>query len=138
MTETPIVTVQLYNKMAVAPSTHVLSVNSTPIHYIPFTVDGVSHVTDWSGTLNEGQYTVIMPASFVSDGVTYNFIKWENGSTNRTRTVNLTVDITITATYATYTPPITGAGASTFGEQWGFWVWSASDKRWYKCGLPTE
>jgi len=44
-------------------------------------------------------HTIIVPASVVANGVTYNFVQWEDGSTNTTRTVNLITDMTITATY---------------------------------------
>jgi hypothetical protein len=137
MSETPIVYTTIYNNMAVVPTSHVLAVHSLPMTGVPFTVDGTNHSTDWSGALNTGSYTVTMPSSIVSGGETYNFLKWENGNTNRIRIVNLTIDMTITATYAVYVPPITGEGANTFGEQWGFWVWSVQAKRWYDAGNPV-
>jgi len=50
-------------------------------------------------------YVVTMPYEQVIGGVKYRFVKWEDDSTNRVRTVNVTTtDKTVTATYiARYT-----------------------------------
>jgi len=135
MPETPISVKQLYNSMGVVPKTHVLDVKTTPFTGVTFTIDGVTHSTDWEGTLNEQSWTITMPPSVVSGGKTYNFYNWENGSTNRIRTISLTTDMVVTATYSEYIPPVAGYPANTFGEQWFTWVYRAQEKRWYKGGV---
>jgi len=45
-------------------------------------------------------HTVIVPKSVTLNNVNYNFERWEDGSINTTRTLNLTNDITITASYS--------------------------------------
>jgi hypothetical protein len=77
------------------PATHSLTVNSDPISGVDFTVDGAPHTTPWSDTLGEGSYTVVMPSSW---GL-YDFVEWEDASTNPTRIVSLTADKTVTAYY---------------------------------------
>ena len=83
-----------------APVTHKLTVNSDPITGVEFTIDGVAHVTPWTGDLAEGSYTVVMPTTWTTTtGDVYNFDHWEDMSTEPTRTISLTADVTITAYY---------------------------------------
>ena len=98
-----------------------------PSWYTPYPYPFVSeepppppeNVTPWTGELDEGTYRVTMPSQVQVGSDVYNFKQWEDGSTNPTRTVNLSSDITITATYEkvvpiTYTLTITaGAGGTT-------------------------
>lgn len=56
--------------------------------------------TNWSGTLNAGNYTITVPTNVTINSVNYAFVNWEDSSTNLTRTVNLNANTTITATYA--------------------------------------
>lgn len=80
---------------------HVLTVDSEP--QAPFTINGVATATPYTQTLQQGIYTIVMPAAFNS----YSFQQWEDGSTDPTRTINLTADTTIKATYTTLpTPPV--------------------------------
>ena len=79
--------------------THTLTLNSTPIQGISITAAGVSNLTPWSEVLNEGSYAVSAPQSIVVGTNTYNFKNWEDGSTSRTRTINLLSDLALTATY---------------------------------------
>lgn len=77
-----------------------LSVNSTPIAGVPFTIEGINmFVTPWSGPLVEGTYVITMPANVIVDEINYNFVSWEDGSTNPARTINLLSDMTLMATY---------------------------------------
>lgn len=88
------------------PPTHTLSVNSSPISGISFTLNGVARVTPFSMALADGSYIVAISSTVNSAGKTYNFVRWEDGSTNPTRTINLTSDMIITANYKeTAAPP---------------------------------
>lgn len=96
-------------------ATHILTVYTVPVSSVPFTLDGSSVTSPWSGTLNEGSHTVVMPSSFLLGSDVYSFLKWEYASTNPTRTINLLSDMAITATYVlvkytltTRSTPITG------------------------------
>lgn len=84
----------------VFPATDTLTVDSEP-QGVPFTINGVATATRYSQTLQDGTYTIVMPTTFNS----YSFKQWEDGSTNLTRTINLTADTTIKATYAALPAP---------------------------------
>jgi hypothetical protein len=73
----------------------VLTVQSSPITGIPFTVDSANYATPASITLNAGTYTVTMPQAYGD----YRFVGWEDGSRDLKRTINLQADTTITAYY---------------------------------------
>lgn len=88
-----------------APRHWTLTVNSDPITGVEFTLDGVPQITPYSASLIEGSHTITMPSSWIIDEDVYNFDHWEDGSTNPTRTISLTEDTTITATYELYVPP---------------------------------
>ena len=81
------------------PPEHVLTVDSLPINGIPFTIDigGISTelVTPWSGPLAEGSYIIKMASNVPN----YKFDRYEDGSTDPTRTINLTADKSIMSTY---------------------------------------
>ncbi|RLI46253.1 hypothetical protein DRO69_03470, partial [Candidatus Bathyarchaeota archaeon] len=86
---------------------YTLTVNSVPIDGIDFTINGTSYTTNKSISLLEGLYTVTMPSTWTVGTDQYNFVKWENNSTNPTRVVSLTSNTTITATYElALTPPV--------------------------------
>lgn len=78
--------------------THNLTVDSTP-QAVSITVDGYGHTTPSVLVLGEGQHTVVAPSTVVIGADTYNFVRWDDGSTSTTRTVNLTANATVTATY---------------------------------------
>jgi len=84
--------------------THTLTVDSTPVDGISFAIDG-ARVTPYSDQLPEGTYTVVMPSSHTVGTTTYNFVKWEDDSTARSRTIELTTDMALTATYEIPAPP---------------------------------
>ena len=87
------------------PPTHTSNVGSSPVSGVYFTLDGTSHVTPFSAILDEGSHTVVMPSMTTIGGTTYNFFNWEDGSTDPTRTIDLTADMTITANYEAAPPP---------------------------------
>jgi hypothetical protein len=86
------------------PATHVLTVNSNPAG-ITFTINNTTQTTPYADTLQEGSYTITMPQSVVVNGKTYTFQQWEDGTTVSQRTINLTADMTVQATYAAKVSP---------------------------------
>ncbi len=69
--------------------------------------------TPFLGELEEGTYVITVPTSVIDGSNTYNFKQWEDGTTNPVRTINLTVDMTIIATYELQTVIINAvAGAN--------------------------
>lgn len=82
----------------VIPS-HILTVDSSPVIGVTFTVDNVAHTTPYSERLEEGSHIIVVPTRIVVDSVTYDFVKWEDGGTEATRTVNLVSDMKATAFY---------------------------------------
>jgi hypothetical protein len=80
-----------------APPTHELSVFSSPISGVTFSLDGTDRITPFSSFLEEGRYTIVMPSTVDIGGTTYVFANWSDGSTDSTRTVNLLSDKSITA-----------------------------------------
>jgi hypothetical protein len=61
---------------------------------IPFTINGESQTTPYSALLDVGTYTITMPDNYETrTGPNfyriYQFLSWEDGSTNPTRTINL-------------------------------------------------
>jgi len=90
---------------ALEPVTHTLTVDSSPISGVNFTVDDMVHTTPWSESLMQGSYTIEMPSTWTVGADEYVFAHWEDDSTEPTRTISLTEDTTITATYELYVPP---------------------------------
>ena len=98
--------------------THTLVVVSSPLTGIPVTVDSISYVTNTSPiTLVEGSHTIVTPLLIISCPSTYAFASWEDGSVSASRTLSLTADKTVTATYVKVVPVLTllvsPAGAGT-------------------------
>ena len=61
--------------------------------------------TPWlSEALAEGSYVVCLNSTVVIDSSVYIFAHWENGDTNRNRTITLTSDVTINAIYTQQNP----------------------------------
>jgi len=79
--------------------THTLTVNSSPVSGIKFDLSGIAGVTPWSKSVVERTYTLNMPLKISTETALYCFDHWEDGSTNPSRTINLTTDLTITAYY---------------------------------------
>jgi len=69
------------------PPTHDLTVESKPVDGIDFTIDAAGHTTNVTVGLEEGSYTVTMPSIWMVNTDQYNFVEWENTSTNPVRVV---------------------------------------------------
>jgi len=89
------------------PITYTLSVSSTPIADILFTLDNQQYITHWSGPLTEGIHTIRMPSSVTVGSDTYNFDRWSDGNLNPEKTIDLKADISLVAIYKLLTPPPT-------------------------------
>jgi hypothetical protein len=89
---------------ALPPTTHELSVSSSPVTGIAFTLNGTNRTTFFSSVINQGSYTIAMPSKVTVNGKTYNFVEWENRLTNPTRTVELTDDKLVTAYFEAVQP----------------------------------
>lgn len=88
------------------PVTHNLVITSSPIEGVLLTVDGYQYSTPTQPlALQEGAHIIVAPSNLLVDSNIYNFVQWEDGSTNPTRTVSLLTDMTITCTYQLQTPP---------------------------------
>ncbi len=84
------------------PPVHTLTVESTPIDGINFTIGATTYTTNSSVSLAEGPYTVNMPSVWTVGPDQYEFVEWEDASTNPVRVISLTSNMTITATYELY------------------------------------
>ena len=93
------------------PIAYTLSVSSTPIADILFTLDDQQYATHWSGSLTEGIHTIRMPSSVIVGNNTYNFNRWSDGDPNPEKTVDLQADTSLVATYKLLTPPPAPPGA---------------------------
>ena len=83
--------------MLLPPPSYTLTIYSSPTG-ATFTVDGVSRTTPWSGTYSEGTL-VSLVMSETHDGYVWSY--WfEDGDTNRIRTVTMDTNITLTAVFA--------------------------------------
>jgi len=73
---------------------------------LPFTLDGVSEVSDFSGLVTVGPHTFVVPATTQIEEpsrgelVTWNFISWEDGSKALTRTINVQGETNVATSYA--------------------------------------
>lgn len=95
------------DSVAEPPTTYNLAVDSS-ISGVPFTLRGMtemSYVTPFSSLLDEGVYEIEMPSNVVVGADTYNFVQWEDASTNPVRTVNLVSDMALSSIYEVVTPP---------------------------------
>jgi protocatechuate 3,4-dioxygenase beta subunit len=89
------------------PPTHELSVSSSPISGVTFTLNGTDRTTPFSSSLEEGSYTVAMPLNVTVAGKVYNFVEWDNGIASPIRSIDLTKSMAITASYAAPIVPST-------------------------------
>lgn len=88
-----------------APPKHQLSMGSTPVTGVLVSVNGATYLTPASDTLPEGTYVVMVPATHMVGEDKYVFAKWEDESTEPSRTLDLTTDTAIVATYVLEKPP---------------------------------
>lgn len=86
-------------------ATYTLSFESYPIAGVPITLNGVEHATPYSTTLEEGEYTVTVPLEVTMAGETYNFARWEDGTTDTTKTIDLSEDTALVLYYEAAPPP---------------------------------
>jgi len=84
-----------------APPTHELSISSSPISGVTFTLDGTNRTTPFSSSLESGSYTVVMPLNVTVAGKVYSFVEWDNGIVSPIRSIELTKYTAITAYYVT-------------------------------------
>jgi len=80
------------------PPTHRLSLNSSPEQGCTISVDGIPYSTNIDIDLPEGEHILEAPASYSHNGL-WNFDRWEDGSTDLVRTINLLSGMTVTAYY---------------------------------------
>jgi len=97
-----------------------LTVNSDSISGINFTIDGGDpRSTPWSSFVSEGSHNIAMSSNWTIDTDFYNFGFWEDDSAESTRTIFVTEDTNITATYIQSTPT---AFIFTNLQIWPEWV----------------
>jgi hypothetical protein len=93
------------------PGTHVLTVNSSPITGVPLVVERTPATMPYSAALAEGTYILTVPAYVQVGSDYYTFSSWSGGNLDSHDVaspqifVNLTTDITLTATYVLGSAP---------------------------------
>jgi hypothetical protein len=94
----------LTGKFKIVPTgKHTLSISSNPWG-LPFTINGVSHKTQYSELLDVGAYTVTMPDRYETpsdDGyiMIFQFTGWGDGVISSTRTIDLQSSMLLVAKY---------------------------------------
>jgi hypothetical protein len=93
--------VQVKAKPPPPPSTYLLNITSSPISDVNFTINSIPTRTPYSATHREGFYTIAFPPEWTdpNTGRRYIFSRWNDFSTNPTRTINLVSDMRLTAHY---------------------------------------
>jgi ABC-type Fe3+ transport system substrate-binding protein len=79
--------------------THTLSVESSPVSGIAFTLDGQNLETPHSEDLEEDSYTIAVAAETAVNDKNYVFTGWEDGVTSSERSVDLSSDLALRANY---------------------------------------
>lgn len=80
-------------------SSKTLTVYSSPSG-VPFTANGISYSTPWSGTYSQGaSVSLVMPSVYSGGDVRYYWDQWSDGVTSSSRTIILNTDTTVTGTY---------------------------------------
>jgi hypothetical protein len=70
---------------------------------VTFSVEGMSHVTPWSGTYKENtSVRLVMPETYVTGEAGYYWDRWDNGAKNQSITVTINTNINL---YALFTGP---------------------------------
>jgi hypothetical protein len=87
--------------ITVKAKTHSLTVESEPTG-ITFTINDVQASTPYSAELQEGDYTIRMPAEWNG----WRFKQWEDGSPIPIRSITLTADTSMKATYERVAPAV--------------------------------
>jgi len=86
------------------PKYYTLTIDSSPLSGIQFTMAGSSYTTKFSGLLKSDNYTVSFPVEVTVGGVKYVFNGWSDGFSNPTRTISLNSDISLTVYYRAESP----------------------------------
>jgi hypothetical protein len=66
---------------------------------VPFTLNGVTHLTGYTELLPVGEYTLTMPTPFTTATAVFEFGYWSNGDKSTTTTVKLESRLIVVATY---------------------------------------
>ena len=123
-----------------------LEIHSTPITGIEFTLNGSLKTTPFPGVLQAANYVIEMPSSWTDGETPYNFLQWEDDSTNRTRVIDLTQNMSLTATYieaAEYmltinSTPVTGVNFTIDDDPYQTLFSETLTARSYTIKMPTE
>ena len=79
---------------------YVLAITSTPLN-TSFTIGGVTSTTPYNRVLMAGVYAVVMPTTVGN----YRFAHWQDGDVNPNKSVSLSSDLLLVATYEYVAPP---------------------------------
>lgn len=90
-----------------SPTYYALSVGSSPVTGVRFSLNGIEKITPYSEALVEGSYPIMMPSEVTVGTDTYRFLRWNDGNTNGTRTVLLNMVTSLVAEYDYIPPPTT-------------------------------
>ena len=82
---------------------------------VPFVLDEEFESTNYSKNTIEGVHFVVASRSAVKDDVEYAFVRWEDGSTDLSREINLTSDRSLTIYYKHESPQV-GIGIGNIPE----------------------
>ena len=86
---------------------YTLEVDSVPSG-VTFTANNVTCVAPWSETSNQTTLvTLTMPESYSYEDKTYNWSQWSDENPNRTRTVTMNTNLTLTGIFTTENEPAT-------------------------------
>ncbi len=91
---------KIFFTVAIPPPEYTLEVHSSPTG-VPFMVDNASRTTPWLGTFTEGaSVSLEMPEIHMVGDAKYHWNQWSDGNTNRSRTVVMDTNITLTASFS--------------------------------------
>lgn len=88
-----------------SPTNYTLSVDSSSVTGVRFSLNGIEKITPYNEALAEGSYTIVMPSEVVVGADIYRFVRWNDGNTSVTRTVLLNIDTALVAEYELYVVP---------------------------------
>lgn len=93
----------------------IVNVNPLPIYTSP-----------WSLQLESGTYKVEVPPQATINGELHNFAHWEDNSTNNIRTLVISADTTINATFLPIVPPLVVDAGGPYSTRTVYFAGSAS------------
>jgi len=79
--------------------TYTLRFESAPVAGVVFKLDGRGQTTPYSSTPGKGEHTVTVPAEVTIAGETFKLVRWEDGSTDSTRTLDLRANTILNTSY---------------------------------------